>query len=179
MTAMPPPPSQQPPPSQPVPTPQQPAGRYATWGSRAVAWLIDGAIVGAIGILGVIMWSIAVIGGSTVIEDGVGTPGSTAAGGIFLVIGVGLYVVAIGFNLWNQGWRQGETGQSIGKSVMKISVIRDTGGFMGGGLGIGRLLVNWIVGGACFLNYLWPLWDDRVQTWTDKIVSTIVVETAP
>ncbi|HKJ54503.1 MAG TPA: RDD family protein [Nitriliruptoraceae bacterium] len=176
MTAMPPPPSQ--PPSQPVPAPQQPAGRYATWGSRAIAWLIDGAIVGAIAGVGIMMVAVAAAG-TAAVSEGAGNAEPGAAGGVFLVLGLGLYAVAIGFNLWNQGWRQGETGQSIGKSVMKISVIRDTGEFMGGGLGIGRLLVNWIVGGACALNYLWPLWDDRVQTWADKIVSTIVVETAP
>lgn len=168
MTAMPPPPSYAGPPVQ-----QQRTGRYATWGSRFLAYLIDGAIVAGILLLGIIPLVIGITAASAV----EGNSDSVGAIGVFMLfLAVVLYAVALGFGLWNQGWRQGTTGQSIGKSVMKISVIRETGQFMGPGLGFGRLIINSIVGGARFLNYLWPLWDDKVQTWTDKIVSTIVVE---
>lgn len=167
MTAMPPPPSYTGPPVQ-----QQGTGSYATWGSRFLAYLIDGAIVTGILLLGVIPLVIGIGAASAVEGSG---DGAGAIGAVMLLLAAMIYAVALGFALWNQGWRQGTTGQSIGKSVMKISVIRENGQFMGPGLGFGRLIIHAIVGGACFLDYLWPLWDDKVQTWTDKIVSTIVV----
>ena len=27
----------------------------------------------------------------------------------------------------------------------------------------------------CYLGYLWMLWDDRRQTWQDKVANSIVV----
>ncbi len=165
MTAMPPPPA--------APVQQQAAGAYASWGSRLVAWFIDGALVSVPIIIGLILFSATVAGLSFDSETG-DIPGRASAA----LVGFGslFYLAAIAFAVWNQGWRQGTTGQSIVKGIMKISVIRQDGTFMGGGLGIGRMIVHSIVGGACFLNYLWPLWDDRSQTWTDKILDTIVVE---
>jgi uncharacterized RDD family membrane protein YckC len=35
-----------------------------------------------------------------------------------------------------------------------------------------------ILDGMAYVGYLWPLWDDKRQTFADKIVRTIVV-TAP
>lgn len=166
MTAMPPPPPT-------APVEQQAAGRYASWGSRAVAYLIDGAIIAIPLIIGAILFSATLVGFSFEAESGEVSGGASI---LLLVVGSVFYLAALAFAVWNQGWRQGVRGQSIGKGIMKISVIKLDGTFMGGGLGIGRMLVHSIVGGACFLNYLWPLWDDRSQTWTDKILDTIVVE---
>ena len=28
----------------------------------------------------------------------------------------------------------------------------------------------------CYLGFLWPLWDDRKQTWGDKLTKAIVVQ---
>lgn len=160
-----------PPPSMPA---QQRTGRYASWGSRAVAYIIDGAIASIPSLLAVIVL-VAATGDLSIDADTGDLSGSgTSAGLVFLAII--LYLGTFVFAIWNQGWRQGTTGQSIGKGIMKISVITEDGRFMGGGLGIGRMLLNGILGGACLLNYLWPLWDDKVQTWADKIVNTIVVE---
>jgi hypothetical protein len=32
-------------------------------------------------------------------------------------------------------------------------------------------------GAICYLGYFWPLWDNKRQTWTDKIMSTVCVPT--
>ena len=37
-----------------------------------------------------------------------------------------------------------------------------------------RWLVSSIIGGICFIDYLWPLVDDKKQTWHDKIVGSVV-----
>lgn len=39
-----------------------------------------------------------------------------------------------------------------------------------------RAILSSILGQACFLNYLWPLWDKKHQTWHDMIVSSVVVK---
>lgn len=162
-----------PPPSQPPVAPQR-QGAYATWGARLAAYLIDGLLSSAVAFVGIIPFFMF----AAAIETDPATGASGDPGGlgiVMLLLSLALFAASIAFTFWNLGWRQGTTGQSIGKGVMDISVIKTNGTFMGGGLGIGRYLVHAIVGGACFLDYLWPLWDERNQTWTDKILDTIVV----
>ena len=96
-----------------------------------------------------------------------------AAGGILLFLGwVGWLAVIV----WNLGYKQGTTGQSVGKGVLGIKVVdvnaRTPIGF---GKGVLRALLNYIFNSACFLNVLWPLWDQQKQTWTDKVIGTYVV----
>ena len=48
-------------------------------------------------------------------------------------------------------------------------------------MGLGRLLLRGFLGsitGGIYtvLTYLWPLWDERVQTLDDKIWSTLVID---
>lgn len=103
--------------------------------------------------------------------------GVRAAGGVGILLYIIATLAAAVFEFWNLGWRQGETGQSIGKSRVGIAVIRKDGsGYLGGGMGIVRTLLHGILG-ACFLNFLWPLWDDQNQTWTDMVLDTVVVKT--
>jgi uncharacterized RDD family membrane protein YckC len=33
-----------------------------------------------------------------------------------------------------------------------------------------------VLDGFCYVGYLWPLWDDKRQTFADKILGTVVVE---
>ena len=93
------------------------------------------------------------------------------------------------FRLWNEGYLQGKRGQSIGKKVLKIGVINErTGQYLGVGRGLGRLAVDILISLPSQLipllffiplvNYLWPLWDDKNQTWHDKAVHSLVVRTA-
>lgn len=158
--------------------PQQPgpAAPYASWGSRFGAYLIDtllSLVVGAILIIPGIIWMIA---GATETTDSYGTTTSAPAVGGLLLTLLGYGVVYV-FGFWNQGWRQGETGQSLGKKFLNIKVVKlENGQYLGGGMGLLRFLLMAILGGACVLDYLWPLWDARKQTWHDMIVSTVVVE---
>ena len=71
------------------------------------------------------------------------------------------------------------TGQTIGKQALNIKVIReDTGQLLTGGQALGREAFAYFISGQVFyLGYLWMLWDDRNQTWQDKVVSSIVVRT--
>jgi hypothetical protein len=45
-------------------------------------------------------------------------------------------------------------------------------------MGLLRWLVDTILGTISILqllNYLWPLWDERNQTWADKVVGSVVL----
>lgn len=78
--------------------------------------------------------------------------------------------------------RAGRSGQSYGKRALGIRLARFSDGQpVGAGLGFLRLFLNWVLWVACVLpgalNLLWPLWDRKRQTWSDKITGSVVVRT--
>jgi uncharacterized RDD family membrane protein YckC len=84
------------------------------------------------------------------------------------------WIVALAYGIWNYGYRQGTTGSSIGKSIMKFKVVSEkTGQPIGFGLSIVRQLAHIIDGAICYIGYLFPLWDAKRQTIADKIMTTI------
>jgi uncharacterized RDD family membrane protein YckC len=138
-----------------------PWGVLAPWGTRAAAYLIDYGIALA-GMLAIFV--IALVFGA--ISEGLG-----------LLIGTLGYISVFAATLYFHGWQQGDTGQSPGKRVMGIKIIRkDDGHVVGGGMGIARMFIHIVDGLVCYLGWLWPLWDTERQTWTDKIMSTHVIE---
>ena len=50
-----------------------------------------------------------------------------------------------------------------------------TGQPIGGGMSFVRQLLHIVDGLPCYIGYLWPLWDDKRQTFSDKIMTTVVV----
>ncbi len=83
-------------------------------------------------------------------------------------------VLALAYGIWNWGYRQGTTGSSIGKSIMKFKVVSEkTGQPIGFGMSIVRQLAHIIDGAICYIGYLFPLWDAKRQTIADKIMTTI------
>ncbi|MGI5502978.1 RDD family protein [Lentzea sp. CA-135723] len=150
--------------------PMPPTG-YAEWGPRAIAGLIDYGAPGVVA--GIIITVFSAIGAGT------GDPSSL---GLFLTIG---YIVGygglLGFYIWNTVLKGGSTGQSIGKKVAKIKVIKeDTQQPPGGGTAFLRLLLNNAFGLLCgigsLINYLAPLWNKpKNETYSDKICGTVVI----
>jgi uncharacterized RDD family membrane protein YckC len=142
----------------------QPPARYgfplhATYGQRVGGFLIDIGIPG--GLLAVVL--IAALATRDVIVIGLVYPGSA--------------LVGLAFLLWNSGYRQGRTGQSLGKSVLGIRLVRDgTGEPVGFGRAVGRQVAHLLDGLPLGLGYLWPLWDEQRQTFADKVCSTLVVQ---
>jgi uncharacterized RDD family membrane protein YckC len=73
-------------------------------------------------------------------------------------------------------WLAGTTGQSYGKRLAGTRLVRaDNGQLLGGWLAIGRHLLHILDALPCYLGYLWPLWDEKRQTFADKIVRSQVV----
>jgi hypothetical protein len=95
-----------------------------------------------------------------------------AAGSVLLVVGAAVQI-------WQSGWRQGAVGQSWGKSITGLrTVSAQTMRPIGGPMGLLRWLVDTLLGTVWILqvlNYLWPLWDERRQTWADKAVGSVVL----
>ncbi|TDD57452.1 RDD family protein [Kribbella antibiotica] len=93
----------------------------------------------------------------------------------FVCLGIG-FLGSIGVFVWNRVIRQGTTGQSVGKSVLKIRLVEGTYFQpVGPGMAFGRDLLGGIFNQACYIDSLWPLWDEKKQTLHDKVLNTYVV----
>jgi uncharacterized RDD family membrane protein YckC len=87
-----------------------------------------------------------------------------------------LTLVALGWALYN-AYLQGDTGQSVGKKMVGTRLLREQDGqVIGGGLGIGRYFLHILDALPCYVGFLWPLWDDKKQTFADKIVKSVVIK---
>jgi uncharacterized RDD family membrane protein YckC len=85
-------------------------------------------------------------------------------------------LVGLAYLIWNYGYRQGTTGSSLGKSVMKVKVVSEvTGQPIGFGMSVVRQLAHFVDAIICFIGFLFPLWDSKRQTLADKIMTTVVL----
>ena len=134
----------------------------ANWPQRVGAYLIDYLIAAIPAFLAVILFS--------------GTdPGETPSAGASVVAFL-LYLVSLGIWIYNRAIQQGRTGQSWGKQVLNLRLVRMADGQpMGGGMAFVRDLAHIIDALPCYIGYLFPLWDARRQTFADKIMSTVVL----
>ncbi|WP_159234261.1 RDD family protein [Mycolicibacterium vanbaalenii] len=175
----PPPPGGQPvlppPGSAGVPLPQE---SYTPWLTRVLAWVIDAVPVLLIQGIG---WGLLVATRETVcvtdtsgfaLGEFCGT-GASTLGQSALVLAV---VAVLAYVIWNLGYRQGTTGSSVGKAIMKFQVVSEnTWQPIGFGRSIVRQLAHIIDGAICYIGYLFPLWDNKRQTIADKIMTTVCI----
>ena len=137
--------------------PPLPQPDFAPWGARVGSALIDGLIPGVIASLGLLS---LLVGDLDVV----------------LIVASVCYVAAFAVALWNSCYRQGRTGQSLGKQVMGTRLVRlRDGGPLGFWPTLGRQLAHVLDSLPFYLGYLWPLWDERRQTFADKVCDTVVV----
>ncbi|MBP1816841.1 RDD family protein [Mycobacterium sp. OAE908] len=163
-------------PPAPAGGPALPREAYTPWVTRVLAWLIDSIpilIIEGIG-WGLLLGTQETACITDTSEYNLGefcATGASTIGQVSLGL-AGLIVLA--YAIWNFGYRQGTTGSSIGKSIMKFKVVSEkTGQPIGFGLSILRQLAHIIDGAICYIGYLFPLWDAKRQTIADKIMSTI------
>ncbi|NTW42088.1 MAG: RDD family protein, partial [Cellulomonadaceae bacterium] len=145
--------------------------RLAPWIQRVLALILDNLVFGVPYGIGALFAAVTSVPG----YDQYGQPASvpTTAGSIAVLVGI-----AVGFalHLWNRWVRQGRTGQSLGKSALKIRLVGElTGQPIGAGKAFLRDICH-VVDGILYLGYLWPLWDAKKQTFSDKIMGTLVIE---
>ncbi|MFI1826458.1 RDD family protein [Streptomyces sp. NPDC020412] len=145
------------PPVQPYDAYQQPGygsgmPELAHWGLRVGAFLIDSLITTAPYIVVSFMPRASVL---------------------FVLLSVAYMIAA---SLWIS-YREGTTGQSPGKKVLGIKLLRERDGqVVGFGMAFVRRLAHIIDGLPCYLGYFWPLWDQKKQTFADKVCSTVVIK---
>ena len=142
----------------------RPPARYgfpllATYGQRVGGFLIDIGIPA--GLLAVVL--IAALATRDIVVIGIVYPAAALVGLAFLV--------------WNSGYRQGRSGQSLGKRVLGTRLVGVRSGEpVGFALAFGRQVAHLLDGIPLGIGYLWPLWDEQRQTFADKVCSTLVVQ---
>ncbi len=67
-------------------------------------------------------------------------------------------------------------GQTIGKKIMGIRVVKTDGSSVDWVKAFVRSLCRYLSSLALLLGYFWMLWDKDSQTWHDKLAETDVVE---
>jgi uncharacterized RDD family membrane protein YckC len=156
-----------PPAFQPVP------GLLASWGSRVGAALLDGLILLAVIIvLGLLIALAAAVNNVLGIVVGV-------------LLGIGIVAIYVGYGAYFMARDGARNGQTLGKQIVGIRVVRDNGQPFDIGQGLLRefvvriLLFGWVGGFflsiPTLLDVLWPLWDDQNRALHDMVVSTHVV----
>jgi uncharacterized RDD family membrane protein YckC len=130
-------------------------GNLAAWPNRVGGALIDGLIVG--------------------VPYGIGS--ALSANENLAIVAIIFYLIGIGLAIWNIIIRQGSTGQTVGKQVLGLKLVDAvTGQPLGAGKTFLRQLTHILDSAACYIGYLWPLWDEKKQTFADKINNTYVIK---
>lgn len=141
-------------------------GTPASYGSRVIAILIDSFIGFLVVVVGTVIWIILSATGS----DAAATIG-------FIAFLVAILAGGLIFPLWNVVVRQGRTGQTIGKSQQNIRLVADAGGNpVGAGQAFVRMLIAGLLTSICYIDVLWPLFDEQNKRLTDKILNFSVID---
>lgn len=127
--------------------------KYAGFGVRFLAWLIDVVVLAIIMVI--LRWLLIFPPFGRGILKSFG----------FLV--GPLYSILLWVN-WN--------GQTIGKRAVKIKVVGEDGKVIDYQVAIVRCLGYIVSSLVVFLGYFWIIWDEKKQGWHDKIARTYVVE---
>ena len=150
----------------------------AGFGVRAGAALIDSAIWGG---LWYAIWIVSIasidfnFGAESGRLDDVVLEESFAD--LFAVLAfVAIALAVLGFAV---NWTFNSIGWSLGKRIVGLRIIDEHAARPGVLRGLGRTVTAWFSGVIFYLGYLWAAWDDRNQTWHDKLAGTYVVRTRP
>jgi uncharacterized RDD family membrane protein YckC len=127
-----------------------PASNYANWLQRVGGYLID--------------WL------PLIIVEFIGIATHTA------ILALLCALIALGLYIYNRVLQAGRTGQSWGKKALGLKLISEaTGEPIGPAMAFVRDICHILDSLACYIGWLFPLWDAKRQTFADKIISTVVV----
>ena len=129
----------------PTEQPTEAPHNLASWGTRALGYLIDFAPVVILGVI---------------FRSG--------------VISALISLASIGYFVY-MGFLDGTSGQTPGKAIMGTRVVNQAGEAVGAGAGIGRKFLHILDSLVCLLGWLLPIVDSKRQTIADKVMSTYVV----
>ena len=186
MTYQPPgyPPYQQPTYRPMPPQPLSPGGQpLADFGSRLLAYILDGLIVG--GAAMVVALPVFFIVFFSMLDTTAEAPETGAFIGRILLLEVGLLAVLLVGHYFYYVEMIYRSGQTVGKKVAKVRVVPiDPSVRMTRGIAAKRFLAHIVAGTVIpFFSYLdgfWQLWDKPyLQTLHDKFAQTVVVKVSP
>jgi uncharacterized RDD family membrane protein YckC len=133
------------------------SGALATWWPRAAALVLDGLILGVVGV------AVALLVDSELLIYAIAVPISLLYAPLLMIRG---------------GTRNGQT---LGKQAMGIRVVREDGR----AVKLGNALLRELIGRQLLIavtlyvyalfDYLWPIWDKKNQALHDKVADTLVV----
>lgn len=154
-----------------------PKTAYTRWSTRVPAFLVDWTpiwLVFAVPFIGLM------VAGDLECIDYIYGEGrsycSAAVSSFWQSVQFIAFLPGTAYFFWNFCYRQGRTGQSVGKSVMKFQVVSEkTWQPIGFWLSLVRQIAHYVDQLICYVGYLWPLWDNKRQTLADKIMSTVCV----
>jgi uncharacterized RDD family membrane protein YckC len=127
-----------------------PAPDYANWAQRVGAYLIDYAPIFVLLVIDIAVHNVP--------------------------LGFLISLISLGIWLYNRWLQAGKTGQSWGKKALGLKLVSEsTGEPIGPGMAFARDICHILDSLACFIGWLFPLWDAKRQTFADKIISTIVI----
>ncbi len=156
---------------------------YTSWFKRVIATILDSIPVLLLtGIGGVVLVAMQKVETVCLTDDSEYQLGEFCATGnngpsmpAWIIFAVCM-LLAVGFSLWNYIVRQGNTGSTIGKELMKFKVVDDASRQpIGAGKSFIRQIAHGIDGAICYIGYLFPLWDAKRQTIADKLLKTVCV----
>jgi uncharacterized RDD family membrane protein YckC len=119
-------------------------------GTRFIAIVIDNIILGV---------ATAILFGA----------GRGAGAGVSFIVGLAYY-----WYFWTR-----QNGQSPGKQIMNIRVVKADGTPIGDGEAVLRYVGYTVNSVVLMLGWLWALWDPNRQGWHDKLAKTYVVKADP
>lgn len=161
-----------------APGPMLPKEAYTPWITRVAAWFIDNIPVFII--MGIAQGIAVLTGDNNCTTYGGGVACTSSYSVVGSLVTFLASVLSLAYVVWNYGYRQGTTGSSIGKSVMKFKVVSEkTWQPIGFGLSVVRQLAHIVDAVICYIGYLFPLWDAKRQTLADKIMTTVCVPLSP
>ena len=160
----------------PVPAPPPPPAMQqvglASVGRRWLAIIIDGLIVAVMTLL------LAGVGGafttleSALLSDDAAMISTAVSQFQNDVVTMNLLVSAV----YNVAFMTLFNGQTLGKIMLKLRVIKKNGQRIGILDAIIRNVFGYTISGMFLLGYLWAIFDREKQTWHDKLAGTVVVD---
>ena len=156
---------------------------YTPWLTRVAACLVDFVVPLALGFglgWGLLLGTRDTVCVTDTSEYQLGQFCATGASTLGRVSVILFPALAISFIVWNLGYRQGTSGSSIGKGILKFKIVgEDTGQPIGFGKSTLRaflyLVAYFVIGILWLVVVLFPLWDSKRQTLVDKLVKTVAL----
>ena len=149
---------------------------YAAWGRRAIGYLLDALLTSLFVLPGLVMVRLGTTTTVTTTDD-LGQRFTTTEWDTLTTLGLVLaYLLPLPFFIWNSCIRQGRTGRTLGKQVVRHPAGRHQH----------RCTDRWLVivraaagphprHPAVLPRLVLALWDTKCQTFADKVMDTVVV----